>query len=232
MSATASFKVAVLNYSGNVGKTTLARHLLQPRMGNCPIMSVESINDGDEATNIKGKNFNAVLIEVQASDSVIVDIGSSNIEQVFSKARTMGNVFDEFDYLVVPTVDKPKQQANTTKILADLIALGVDPERIKLVLNQVEDADEVESVFQTVLSAARVAGIAFAVVHENEGYAYLGTRTVQEVAAIDRDFRKEIAAAGTKEAKRDLATMQVFSRLAKGIEKELDAAFQTLFSPA
>lgn len=232
MSATASFKVAVLNYSGNVGKTTLARHLLQPRMGNCPIMSVESINDGDEQTNIKGKNFNAVLIEVQSSDSVIVDIGSSNIEQVFSKASTMGNVFDEFDYLLVPTVDKPKQQANTTKILADLMALGVDPERIKLVLNQVEADDEVEDVFRAVLSVARASGIAFAIVHENEGYTNLGNRSIQQVAAVDRDFRKEIAAAATKEAKRELATMQVFSRLAKGIEKDLDTAFQTLFTPA
>lgn len=232
MSATASFKVAVLNYSGNVGKTTLTRHLLQPRMGNCPVMSVESINDGDDETNIKGKNFNAVLIEVQSSDSVIVDIGSSNIEQVFSKARTMGNVFDEFDYLVVPTVDKPKQQANTAKILADLMDLGVDPERIKLVLNQVEDDDEVENVFHRVLSVARASGITHAIVHENEGYAYLGTRTVKDVVAMDRDFRKEIAAAGTKEAKRELATMQVFSRLAKGIEAELDGVFQTLFVPA
>ena len=37
-------KVAVINFSGNVGKTTVAGHLLKPRMGDAPIFSVESLN--------------------------------------------------------------------------------------------------------------------------------------------------------------------------------------------
>ena len=37
-------KVVVMNFSGNVGKTTVAGHLLKPRMGNAPIFSIESIN--------------------------------------------------------------------------------------------------------------------------------------------------------------------------------------------
>ena len=41
-------KVAVINYSGNVGKSTVAGHLLKPRLKDAPIFSIESINQGAE----------------------------------------------------------------------------------------------------------------------------------------------------------------------------------------
>ncbi len=46
-------KVAVINFSGNVGKTTIARHLLAPRITGAEVISIESINadDGQAATS-------------------------------------------------------------------------------------------------------------------------------------------------------------------------------------
>ncbi len=41
-------KVAVLNYTGTVGKTTIAAHLLSPRMNNAPIFAIETINETAE----------------------------------------------------------------------------------------------------------------------------------------------------------------------------------------
>ena len=38
-------KIAVLNYTGTVGKTTVAAHLLAPRMNGAPIIAVESVNE-------------------------------------------------------------------------------------------------------------------------------------------------------------------------------------------
>ena len=54
-------KVAVINFSGNVGKTTIARQLLGTRM-NADEFAVETINAGasDESvrtSRIKGKDF-------------------------------------------------------------------------------------------------------------------------------------------------------------------------------
>ena len=49
-------KVAVINFSGNVGKTTIARHLLVPRMAGAELIAVESINaDEGQATAIRGE---------------------------------------------------------------------------------------------------------------------------------------------------------------------------------
>ena len=49
-------KLAVINFSGNVGKTTVARHLLAPRIRGCQFVSVESINaDESEPLTIRGR---------------------------------------------------------------------------------------------------------------------------------------------------------------------------------
>lgn len=39
-------KIALLNFSGNVGKTTIATSLLMPRLPNTPYLAIETINDG------------------------------------------------------------------------------------------------------------------------------------------------------------------------------------------
>jgi len=37
-------KVVVINFSGNVGKSTIAAHLLKPRMNDAKIFSIETLN--------------------------------------------------------------------------------------------------------------------------------------------------------------------------------------------
>lgn len=231
MSLDKSFKVAVLNYSGNVGKSTLAKNLLQPRMGQCPLLLVESINEGGDATNVKGKDFAGVMIEVLANDQVIVDIGSSNIEQVFAKVERMGDVMNEFDFVVVPSVPDEKQQKDTIKTIRDLIKLGVDAEKIKVILNYVKDADDVAKTFHLVLQAIdAVGGIDYAIVHESEGFGLLANPQIRKFAEKGRDLRKEIAAAKTQQDKHELATALVSLRIVKGVDTELDEVFKTLFA--
>lgn len=49
-------KIIVINFSGNVGKSIVAQHLLKPRMEDSTIIAVESINsDGtqDEKSKVK-----------------------------------------------------------------------------------------------------------------------------------------------------------------------------------
>ena len=70
-------KIAVLNFSGNVGKSTLAKHLLAPMMDNCPVVSVETINaDAASETLITGSQFGQLQEDMLLQDQVIVDVGS------------------------------------------------------------------------------------------------------------------------------------------------------------
>ena len=55
-------KVAVLNYSGSVGKTIVASHLLAPRMNHAPIFAVETTNEtaadlGLDIDQLRGEQF-------------------------------------------------------------------------------------------------------------------------------------------------------------------------------
>jgi hypothetical protein len=51
-------KIAVINFSGNVGKTTVARHLLLPRMAGAEIIAVESINaDDGQGQALRGRQL-------------------------------------------------------------------------------------------------------------------------------------------------------------------------------
>lgn len=226
-------KIAVLNTSGNVGKTTIARHLLAPRMGTCPLMFVETINEGGDINNVRGRDFKHVLIELATLDNGVVDIGSSNIEAVFTQLKNMADAHEDFDFYVVPTVPSLKQQKDTANTLRELIALGIPAFKIRLIFNQVEDGDSVEKVFPDLVKVAQLHGLATdAVIHINEVYSLLGNNTIEDAIAADVDYKTLLQNAKDTEEKRKLATALSVSRLAKGAKKELDKVFESLFANA
>ena len=70
-------KVVVINFSGNVGKSTVSRHLLAPRLKDATIIPVESINsDGSQDEAIKGKQFGEMQEALALVDDAVIDVGS------------------------------------------------------------------------------------------------------------------------------------------------------------
>jgi hypothetical protein len=229
-------KVAVLNYSGNVGKTTVAKHLLMPRIGDCTWLPVESINEGgDAALNFKGREFKEVLTEVATRDNVVVDIGSSNIEQVFLQLRKLGEAHEDFDFFVIPTVPAEKQQADTLAIVKDMVAMDIDPSRIKVVFNQVPDDTDVQKTFGHLMRTLEAAGLSpspAATIHESEIFSMLEKdQSIDDAIDEGRDFRLELVqASGNPDKQRSIATQRLASRMAKGVRKELDEVYAALFA--
>ena len=127
-------KVAIINFSGNVGKTTIARHLLAPRIKKAEIVSVESANaDEQEADALRGRDFKHLQQYMLASDDLIVDIGASNVEDLLNLMRKFKGSHDDFDYFVIPAVPDVKQQkdtANTANTANELAKMGVPAEKI------------------------------------------------------------------------------------------------------
>ena len=79
-------KVAVINFSGNVGKTTVARHLLAPRIEGAKVIAIESINADDGQTQaLRGRQFGELQEYLQTVDNVVVDIGASNVEDLLAQ---------------------------------------------------------------------------------------------------------------------------------------------------
>ena len=136
-------KVAVINFSGNVGKTTIARHLLAPRIAGAEVISIESLNaDDGQASALRGSQFGELQEYLQTVDNVVVDIGASNVEELLSLMRKYRGSHEDFDYFVVPTVPALKQQQDTMATLAELARIGIPASKLRIVFNQVDDDAE------------------------------------------------------------------------------------------
>lgn len=228
-------KLAVINFSGNVGKTTVARHLLAPRIPGCEVVSVESINaDEGQPVTIRGRQFAQLQEFLQSVQAVVVDVGASNVEDFLKLMRRYRDSQEDFDGFVVPTVPARKQQQDTAATLAELARTGVPASRLRLVFNQVEDDVPIEQAFETLLAYCAASGAVeprtLARMHHNEVYARVrGTdQSLAELATDATDYKAEIAKAGSASDKLALAQKLATRRLARGVVPELDACFAAL----
>ena len=228
-------KLAVINFSGNVGKTTVARHLLAPRIPGCQVVAVESINaDDGQSVTIRGRQFAQLQEFLQSVNNVVVDIGASNVEDLLKLMRRYRDSQEDFDGFVVPTVPARKQQQDTAATLAELARIGVPPARLRMVFNQVDDDNPIERTFATLLAYCASSGVAqprmAAFLSYNEVYALArGTgQSLADLAADRTDYKAEIVKASSQPDKLVLAQKLAIQRLARGVMPELDACFAAL----
>ena len=85
-------------------------------------------------------------------DNVVIDIGASNVEDLLKLMRRYRDSQQDFDGFIVPTVPTRKQQQDTAATLTELARIGVPPERLRLVFNQVDDDSPIDRTFDTLLA--------------------------------------------------------------------------------
>ena len=233
-------KICVLNFSGNVGKTTVAAHLLQPRM-DAPLFSIETLNqdaeaDGIDVERMRGTRFGDLQTKLLKLESAIVDVGSSNVETFLALMSQYDGSHEEFDYFVVPTVKDRKQTADTVNTILALNRLGVEPERIKVVFNKVDPAGSLEEEF-VALYGLQAKGLVHlderAALQENEVFELIKDTDTSLAAVIadTADFRQAVRDAVTPEAQEDAINRLAIKRLSATCARNLDAAYAALFGP-
>lgn len=228
-------KIGVINFSGNVGKTTVARHLLAPRMNNAKILAIESINsDGGNEDAMRGKQFGELQIILQTMDDVVIDIGASNVEDFIKMMSQYKGSQEDFDYFVVPVVPANKQQRDTISTIEALSELKVPAKKIRVVFNNVEIDDDVSSVFSGIFEYQKAENKFIirpeAVMHVNDIYPKLAGSTagIGQILADATDYKEKIKATTNADEKLRYAQMIALKRLAAGVTDELDAVFKTL----
>lgn len=150
-------KIAVINFSSNVGKSTVARYLLLPRIPGAELIAIESLNaDEGQGQALRGRQFGELQEYLQTVSSVVVDIGASNVEELMGQVQRYRCSHEDFDAFVVPTVPALKQQQDTIATLIELRWLGVPAARLKLVFNMVE-ADGPSQVLASEVASEAVA---------------------------------------------------------------------------
>jgi hypothetical protein len=228
-------KVAAISFSGNVGKSTITRHLLKPRIPGSELISIESLNaGGSDGPALRGRQFGELQEYLQTVEHAVVDIGASNVEDLLGLMQLYHGSQEDFDYFVVPTVPTVKQQQDTIATLVELSRLGVPASRVKVVFNMAQVGIPVAQSFDFVLAFIAEQPIATADpacrLNENEIYARIaksGT-DISVLAADTTNYKALIAEAKDTQAKLALAQKLATRRLASGVMPELDACFAAL----
>lgn len=235
-------KVVVTNFCGNIGKSSIAKELLLPRLGvkSENVFSVESINggigdDGVEAQTLKAKLFNELVDAIMLADSAIVDVGASNVEEFFLKMELLEGSHEEFDYFLVPCTKGTHPEGETVKTVKALRALGVPYKKIKVVFNMVENIDDdISQMFPGVLALNQLKDAVVntdAVIFYSDAFDRLKEMklSVQGVLADDFDYRANLnVVRGTDQEEYCLQRIAL-RRLCSSVNKNLDSVYATLF---
>ena len=228
-------KVAVINFSGNVGKSTVARHLLVPRIAGAELIAVESINaDDGQIQAVRGSQFGELQEYLQTVDNAVVDIGASNVEDLLNLMRKYRGSHEDFDYFVIPTVPALKQQQDTIATLAELARIGIPASKMRVVFNQVEDDARISELFASLMAFIEQHQFAPAStlckIGANEIYERVKGSGIDlaELVRDETDYKAQIAEARNVAEKIALAQKLATRRLATGVVPELDACFAAL----
>jgi len=231
--------IAILNYCGLVGKTTLAANLFVPRMPGAKFIAIETINEtaadlGLEIEMIKGGNFISLYKKLGQLSNIIVDVGSSNVESFLAGLMRFEDAHEDVDYFVVPTLSGSREQKETIKTIKLLAGLGVPAKKIRILFNVVEE--DVKEEFRHVLDHVKTTKSAIANencgIYRSEVYDLLNAQeiTLPVALADTKDYKAMVRNETLDEATFDYySNMRAIKSLSPQANENLDNVFKNLF---
>lgn len=233
-------KVVVINYTGTVGKTTVAAHLLSPRMSGATIYAIESINEtaeglGLDVEKLRGNKFRELFKKLMLDDQAIIDVGASNVEDFITNLEAFEEAHEEIDYYVIPVTSGTKEQKETIAMIGSLATIGVPPNKIRVVFNRVEkDAKSEFAIIANYLALTNSFWLDYqCAIFETELFDAMSIYklTLSDLLNDGNDYKtllKDKSASPQDRARwSDIYGLKL---LAKGINRKLDAVFEQLFS--
>lgn len=229
--------IVLVNFSGNVGKSTLCQYLLRPRI-NAEIFAVETINanEFDDVAKLKGEQFKELITNIDSCENSIIDVGSSNVEDFFEQAKKL-KASGEFDFFIIPVTPIVKQQEDTISTIKFLLSLGVNKEKIHVVFNMVDDFDLFERDF-SILIKFNSKTDSFdlntnLIISNNDFYAENkgSGKTIDDIVNDKRNFKEliRISRRSNPELIPELSHERIVQMLARGVKEELEEVFYELF---
>jgi hypothetical protein len=237
-------KYAILNKAGKQGKTSLGVHLFSPRMKNAPIFSVETFNEDAGKTyavavsNYSGENFHKLYKDMLLEDDLIVDIGSSNIQDFLEGLSRYEDSHVEIDHWFIVTTSGAVEMKETIQTVNDLAAFGIPREKIHLIFNKVRN--EVEQEFSTLFNFAkkekRCVADPNAAVYFHEIFDILVTKalSIDVILQDESDYKALITSERAKGEKADAkllsgyADMRTLQLGVKAMKRNLDTVFAAI----
>jgi hypothetical protein len=225
----------VMNFSGNVGKSTISKHLLGPRLPDSEITLVESINANDsEEDAIRGKDYGTLVNSMVERKHYVIDVGASNVEDFIARMAQYKGSHEEFDLFLIPTVPTRKQQTDTVSTINALSKLGVPGDKIRVIFNRIEPVVNLQKEFALLFNLHSLRPDSFVMyplvsIQENELYGLLNGRSIADILEDPTDFTAKIKEATHQKERLEWSKRKGVKRLALGVKEELDGVFALLF---
>lgn len=234
-------KIAVLNFSGNVGKTTIAAHLLKPRMPQAKIYSIESINtdgesDGVKVEKIRGKKFGVLIDELITLNEAIIDVGASNIEDFIKLMQHFDSSHEVFDLFLIPITKEKKVQSDTINTILALQKLGVEKNKIRVIFNKLDIDELAKEEFSAIFAAAKIKDSFLvnenSVIYINEIFDRIKTvgKSLLEISQDTTDYKARLKEDINNDERVFCVQMIALKRLAVTANKNLDTVFETIIN--
>jgi len=232
-------KIAVLNFSGNVGKTTIAAHLLKPRMPQAKIYSIESINidgecDGVNVEKMRGKNFGVLIDELITLNEAIIDVGASNIEDFIKLMQHFDSSHEVFDLFLIPITKEKKVQSDTINTILALQKLGVEKNKIRVLFNKLDIDELAKEEFSAIFAAAKINDSFLvnenSVIYINEIFDRIKAvgKSLLEISQDTTDYKARLKEDISNDERVFCVQMIALKRLAVTANKNLDTVFETI----
>lgn len=231
-------KLVIINFTGTVGKTTIAANVLSPRMDGAQIYAIESINEtaenlGLDVEKLRGNKFRELFKRIMIEDQAIIDVGASNVEEFMANLEGFEEAHEEIDYYIVPVTPGTKEQKETVSMIGSLVSLGVPPEKIRIVFNRVKR--DVPSEFPIIVAYhdhTSMFGINYeCAIFETELFDALSIKriTMKNLLEDQNDYKTLLKNKDASVKEREhWADMYGLKLLCKGINRKLDQVFLTL----
>jgi len=231
--------VLVLNYAGNVGKSVVAKHCLLPRMDSPRFIEIESVNlapqvDEKILITLRGEQTSLLSKQLILHRNNLVDGGASNMESLVKGFAQYEGSQRDIDLFIIPVTPGAKELADTGAMVKTLSALGVEPERIRLVLNKVSDPEaEIGGVIRFVQKEKLCTLDLKAHIRKSDIYDHLTRKklTIEEALADTTDYQTLAREANDEgdEALCNQYLQRVFiQRLAPDAKDNLDDVYAAL----
>ena len=131
--------VAVISYAGAVGKSTLARRLLSPRL-DAELIAFAWGNDAFADRTFHVANFDMMVQELSVARrdgrSCVVDVAGTATDAFITGLVNRHFFHRAFDYYVIPIGPDFGQQQHAMNAIAALHHLGVAPCAIRVLFNR------------------------------------------------------------------------------------------------
>jgi len=233
-------KVAIINDSGNVGKSLLSRELFYPKMENGIIIEVETSNSSSKKfaknMNIKkiyGDEFDTLFTLMYQYDNFVLDIGKSQIERFLKELKKSDEILDDIDLIIIPVTSDDKIQEDTLKLLEILDNMGVK-DKVRVILNRADNLRE----FNEFINEAKEINYKIDTnlrILNYDVFKKLGraSKNAFELANDDRDLKamsQKAFRSGNEEDGTILAELDYMKKFSKGITKNMDKIYALLLA--